>query len=278
MKIRSDHLDLRSVLLLIQWDLLRLKNQKVFLAMRVTWFLVQAFVFARAVSYIVTESLRELIGVDYYYFYLLGIYASLLYATGISRGYIIADEFDDGIVEYHLSLPIKRGELALGRIIGCSLTSVLFTLPMMFVVLAAVYLYRPSSINIFVVLVSIVAALLFSTSVVGFVVLLVMKLRSTDLTDIVIGAVDAFVIRLSTVFYPLPIVQASGITPYYLATLSNPLSHFADFLRLIVFPEYDLVVRHGVVASIVYVAGLAAGLSILAIEYYEKRLEAGGWR
>lgn len=273
-----DYLDLRSLALLIRWDLMRLKNQKIFLAMRVTWFLVQAFVFARAVSYIVTESIRELIGVEYYYFYLLGIYASLLYTTGISRGYIIADEFDDGIVEYHLSLPIKRSTLALGRIIGCSLVSLIFTLPMMSVVLIAVYTYRPGSFNLASILISMLSAFLFSAGVVGFVVLLVMRLKSTDLTDIVIGAVDAFVVRLSTVFYPLPVVEASGIAPYYLAALGNPVSHFADFLRLVVFPEYELVVRHGALASLVYVAGLAMGFLILAIEYYEKRLEAGGWR
>ncbi|MGC8982961.1 MAG: ABC transporter permease [Desulfurococcaceae archaeon] len=269
---------LRDVLVVMQWDLMKLKNQKIFLAMRVTWFVIQVLVFARAVSYIVKRAVSELIGVDYYYFYLLGVYASLLYSTGISRGYIVAEEFDDGIVEYHLSLPVKRGVLAVGRILGSALSAVLFTLPMMLFVMLIVGLESPSSISVSTVLVSILAAVLFSVSIVGFVVLVVMGVRSTDLTDILMGAVDAVLIRLSTVFYPLPIIEASGIAPYYVAAALNPISHFADFLRILVFPEYELIAKHGVLPTLLYIAGLAAGLLILALEYYEKKLEAGGWK
>ncbi|MEM1528976.1 MAG: ABC transporter permease [Desulfurococcaceae archaeon] len=266
--------DLRDVIVVASWDLMKLKNQRVFLAMRIAWFTVQVLVFARAISAIVSTSVKELVGgVDYYHFYLLGVYTALLYSTGISRGYIIADEFDDGVVEYHLSLPVKRGVFAVGRVVGSSLSALLFTLPMMLLVYAVLGVK-----NALTVLISVGAAMVFSAGVVCFVLLVVFTLKSTDLTDILMGAIDALLVRLSTVFYPLPVVEAAGIEPYYAVALLNPISHLADFFRVMAFPEYYLVVRYGLLPSLVYLVGLAMGLLVLAIEYYEKKLEAGGWK
>jgi len=266
--------NIRSILLVASWDLMKLKNQKVFLAMRVAWFTLQVLVFARAISFIVSQSILEYTGgVDYYYFYLLGIYTSLIYSTSISRGYVIADEFDDGIVEYHLSLPIKRGVFAVGRVLGSSLSTIIFTLPMMIVV----YVILGVS-NLFSIIVSLISALVFSIGVVSFVLLIVFSVKSTDLTDILVGAIDALLVRLSTVFYPLPVIEASGIAPYYVIALMNPISNLADFLRILVFPEYYMVFKYGVAPIVVYMVAFSMGLLVLAVEYYERKLEAGGWK
>lgn len=263
---------LKEIALVARWDLMKLTNQKVFLAMRVTWFTIQILVFARVISLIVRKDLMESIGIsDYYKFYLLGVYTSLLYTTAVSRGYIVAEEFDDGIVEYHLSLPVKRSVLAVGRVLGSGLSALLFTMPMMALVYAVIEAYNPV-----LILISIISAAAFAIGTSCFVILIVMTIRSTDLTDILIGAIDATLIRLSTIFYPLPII--ASIQPYYVAALLNPLSHQADFLRILIFPEYELVFKHGVLPSILYIVGFVAGLLILAIEFYEKRLEAGGWK
>lgn len=268
------HSTLREILLISYWDIVRLRNQKVFLAMRLAWFTIQVLVFARVITHIVSQAVLQATGgVDYYHFYLLGIYTSLLYSTSISRGYIIAEEFDDGIVEYHLALPVRRGIFAIGRVIGCAVSSIIFTFPMMLLIFLII-----GALDLELILVSALSATLFSTGVVSFVLLLVFGIRSTDLTDILIGAIDALLIRLSTVFYPLPIIMATGIAPYYLAALANPLTHFSDFLRILVFPEYYIVVGHGPLASIVFLLGFSLGLVIIAIEYYEKKLEGGGWR
>lgn len=270
--------ELKNMLVVAQWDLIKLKNQRIFLAMRLAWFTIQVLVFARAISYIVKQAVSEIIGVDYYYFYVLGVYTSLLYSTGISRGYIIADEFDDGIVEYHLSLPVKRSVLAIGRVLGSALSAVIFTTPMILVIMLALYFSKPFTLSPLSITAMVLSIMAFSIGVVSFVVLLVMKVRSTDATDILLGVIDAFLVRLSTVFYPLPVVEASGIQPYYVAVLVNPISHMTDFLRVLVFPEYELVLKYGLHASLLYVLGLAMGLLILAVEYFEKRLEAGGWK
>lgn len=260
--------DLRDIVHIIEWDLERLKSQRVFLAMRLSWFIIQVFIFARAISLIV----RQLTGVSYYEFYLLGIYVSILYSTSISRGYVIADEFDDGIVEYHLSLPVKRWVLVLGRVLGCSLAATIFTLPMMLVVLLAV-----NALSLPGLLLSTLIAYVFSTGVVGFVIFVVTRVKSTDVTDILFGTIDAILVRLSTVFYPLPVIEALGFAPYYYAALLNPLTSMADAIRLIFLPEYVAytVSPH---ALLLYLVGFSLGMMVLALEHYTKRLEAGGWK
>jgi len=260
--------DFRDVVHIIEWDLGRLKSQRVFIAMRLSWFIIQVFVFARAMSLIVTQ----LAGIDYYKFYLLGIYVSILYSTSISRGYVIADEFDDGIVEYHLALPVKRSILVLGRVLGSSLAALLFTIPMMLVVLLAINEFNPIGI-----LVSLIVAYFFSMGVVGFVILVVTSVKSTDATDILFGTIDAILVRLSSIFYPLPVIQALGLAPYYFTALLNPLTSIADFIRILFLPEY-IAYTISPYALLLYLIGFTAGMIILAIEHYVKKLEAGGWK
>lgn len=258
---------LRDVFNIVRWDLMKLKNQKIFLTMRLSWFVVQITVFARVISLVV----RGFTGFDYFEFYLLGIYSSLLYSTSISRGYVLADEFDSGIVEYHLSLPVKRSVLVVGRIIGSSLSALLFTLPMMLVILAVLNLYT----RVFEIVVSITTAFLFSTGVVSFVVLVVLRFKSGDATDIFFGTIDALLIRLSSVFYPLPVI--ASIAPYYYVALANPITHFSDFIRVLFIPEYLLYTLNPI-GMLIYIVALVFGLLVLLIDYYEKKLEAGSWR
>ncbi len=265
---------LKTILLIATWDLMKLRNQKVFVAMRLAWFTVQVLVFARAISYIVTRTVENYTGgVEYYYFYILGVYTTLLYSTSIARGYMVAEEFDDGIVEYHLSLPVKRSTLAIGRVLGGGVSTLIFALPMMIIVYTVLRVRDPV-----IVAISLASALVFSAGVVSLVILLVFTIKSTDLTDIIVGAIDALLVRLSTVFYPLPVIASTGIAPYYVAAMLNPISHMSDFLRILVFPEYYLVAPYGPLATILYLVGFSMGLLLLAIEFYEKKLETGGWR
>ncbi|MCY0868413.1 MAG: ABC transporter [Desulfurococcus sp.] len=261
---------LTSLLHVMEWDLRRLWSEKVFVTMRFTWFAIQVLVFARAISLIVSS--RMVAGVNYYDFYLLGIYVSALYSVSISRGYVIADEFDDGLVEYHLSLPIERWILVLGRILGSSLSALVFTIPMMLVVVLAIGYVNPFSL-----LTSILMAYVFSIGVVSLVITVVMRMKSTDITDILFGTIDAILVRLSSIFYPLPVIEASGLIAYYYAALANPISSIADFLRLLLLPEYTLYAMSPQ-ALVIYILGFSMGLAVLAIEYYARKLEAGGWK
>jgi len=260
---------LRHFLLLVLWDLNKMRRRVVFVAMRVAWFAIQVGVFGLAFSYMV-QSLKG--GSDYYRFYLLGVYTSILFTMTVARAYDIAEEFEEGLVDYMLSLPIDRRVLAVGRAIGGGISSFLFALPMYVVVLLLL-----GEIQALPVMISVAAALLFALSVSGLVMSVVLSVKSTDATDILFGALDALLIRLSTVFYPAAII--SSYAPYFYVALVNPISHAADLMRAIFFfDEFRGLLIADPIAMAIYVVGLAVGLSTVATIIVEKRLEGGGWR
>jgi hypothetical protein len=59
----------------------------------------------------------------------------------------------------------------------------------------------------------------------------------------------------------------------------NPLSSLADFLRaLFLFEDLKSFLYLSQEQMISYIAGLAIGLSVLAMLFIERKAEGGGWR
>lgn len=264
--------DARALLLLVQWDLMRMWRRRIFVLMRIAWFAVQVSIFGLALAAMVRfrGSISE--NLDYYHFYLLGVYTSMLFSISVSNAYEVAEEFEEGIIEYHLTLPVRRRVLSLGRAIGGGIAAFIFTLPMYAIVLALIGGGPLQALAI-----SLAAALTFSVGVVGLVLSVVLSVKSGDATDVLFGVIDAIIIRLSTIFYPA--VVLSRIAPYYYAALINPASHLVDLLRtFLFFEEYRALAITDPALMASYLIGLAAGLVSLAAYIVERKLEGGGWR
>lgn len=258
---------------MILWDVRKVARYKAFLVMRFAWFVVQVSVFAVLITYLVSIRPSSGPGISYYEFFLFGAYTSLLFSISMFRGYEIAEEFEEGIVEYHLSLPIKRRALAVGRAVGGGVASFVYTLPMLAFIAALLGIRDPAALAL-----AAGSSLLFSIGVVGLAINVVFGLKSGDRTDILFGIVDALLVRLSTVFYPLPALAAVG-PHYYYAAAANPLSSLADFLRsLFFFEDLRAFLALSPELMISYIAGFSTGLSALAVAFIEKRAEGGGWK
>jgi ABC-2 type transport system permease protein len=264
--------DLDSFYMLVLWDLSQMKRRTVFVAMRISWFILQVAVFGLAVSAMVRFRGVVAQGMDYYHYYLFGVYASMLFSISVSKAYDVAEEFEEGMIEYLLSLPIRRRVLALGRAVGGGLAAFIFTVPMLLAVFALLGACDPLAM-----LISLLAALIFSVGVTGFVISIVLSLKSSDSTDIFFGVLDALIIRLSTVFYPAVVI--SKVAPYYYASLLNPVSHFVDLLRTaFFFEEFKAISVADPHVMAAYLLGFAAGVASLAVYVVERRVEGGGWK
>lgn len=264
--------DLRAIIFLIQWDLTKIVRRVIFIAMRAIWFAVQVAFFGQVLAQMVNARVIGLDTSTYYNFYIFGVYTSILFAITASRAYDIAEEFEEGIIEYQLSLPIKRKILAFGRAIGSGIASTFFTLPMFLTVLILAKEWDPLPIAI-----SIISALVFSIAISGLVLSITLSIKSSDATDILMGALDSILVRLSTVFYPAVVLK--NIAPYYYAALINPLSHVADILRILYsFEDFKMIVLSHPLAMASYILGLFVGFTFLAMYIIEKKIEGGGWR
>ncbi|MDM7275418.1 MAG: ABC transporter permease [Thermoprotei archaeon] len=260
--------DIRVLILVMLWDIRKLGRYKFFLAMRFTWFLVQVLVFGLLVSAMV--SIRGPGGLlDYYKFYIIGAYTAVLFSISIMKGYDIAEEIEDGLIDYQLSLPIKRRVLALGRALGGGLASFTYSTPMLAVTILALKVQNPIAL-----LAMTLVSLLLAVSVSGLAVSIALILKSGDRLDILMGVSDALLIRLSTIFYPA--VAMAAVSLYYYAAKVNPISYAADMLRYVAEPgEFSGFLVADPLIMFSLIAGFAATSTIASIVLLERKIEGG---
>lgn len=245
------------LILVIERDLRLLIQYKLFLVIRWLWYFLQVTIFGLAISYLVIVE-------DYLFYYAAGIYVATLYSTAMFVAFDISEEAEHGFVDYLLSLPINRRVLIIGRALGGGLRSLIATLPPLIVTL---YIIGVRDIPVFIE--ASIGLLLLSFGVAGLGISIVSFLKSGDKTDILLGAIDAFIIRLSTVFYP-----KAFMPPYYSAPAAiNPLTHAAELFRwgLGIQTEADPTY------SLVILIAFMIAMTTTGIYLYERRMEGGGW-
>lgn len=248
---------LRQLILVVERDIKLILEYKMFLLLRWLWYFMQVIIFGLAISLLVELEY-------YFHYYAAGIYVATLYSTAIFVAYDIAEEADHGVVDYLLSLPINRRILIIGRAVGGGLRSILATGPPLIFTLVLIGVR-----DIFILLSSLVGLILLSFGIAGLGITIVSFLKSGDKTDILLGAIDAFIIRLSTVFYPRAFMPGA----YSSIAAVNPLSHASDLFRwgLGVFSEGDPIF------SLVVLVAFTIATSSIGIYLYERRMEGGGW-
>lgn len=251
-------MELRQLLLIIERDIRMLTQYKMFLILRWLWFFIQVAIFGIAISF--------LIGIDEYFkYYAAGIYVATLYSSAMFVAYDIMEEAEHGVIDYLLSLPIHRRTLEIGRALGGGIRSILATAPPLIFTLILVGIR-----DILTLGEALIGLFLMSFGVAGLGITIVSILKSSDKTDILLGAMDAFIIRLSTIFYPRNFMP----TVYSLAASLNPLTYTSDLFRWglgITFSEIDPMF------SLVMLLAFALSMTSFGVYLYEKRMEGGGW-
>lgn len=245
------------LVLVVERDLRMILQYKLFLVLRWFWFFMQVVIFGLAISSLVVVS-------DYINYYAAGIYVATLYSTSMFIAFDIQEEAEHGVVDYLLSLPINRRVLIIGRAIGGGLRSILATLPPLIFVLFLIgvrdaYTLASASIGL----------LLLSFGMAGLAITIVSILKSGDKVDILLGAIDAFIIRLSTVFYPRAFMPPS----YSAISVFNPLTHASELFRW----GLGLPSEGDPLFSLFILFGFMVSMTTVGILLYERRMEGGGW-
>ncbi|MCX8165781.1 MAG: ABC transporter permease [Acidilobaceae archaeon] len=256
--------DLRALALVAFWDVRKLRRYTFFLAMRFSWFLLQVLVFGLLVANMVSVG-----DLDYYKFYVVGAFMAVLFSMSMVKGHDIVEEFEDGLVDYQLSLPVKRKVLAIGRAIGGGISAFLHSLPMLIVV---VLVLGVSSLS--AVLALALASFVFASSLSGIAMGVALILRSSDRLDILMGVSDSLLVRISTIFYPIAAI--SGVAVYYYLAKVNPVSHMVDALRLIAIPEeYQGSAVSSPEAILMFLAGFAFTAILSSLFLLDRKIEGG---
>ncbi len=247
----------RHLILVVERDFRLLIEYRLFLLIRWLWFAIQIAVFGLAISKLVILE-------NYINYYAAGIYVATLYTAAMFVAFDISEEAEHGFVDYLLSLPINRNVLIIGRALGGGLRSLVATAPPLVVTLLFVGVTNP-----YTLINALIGLALLSFGVAGLAITIVSLLKSGAKTDILLGALDAFVIRLSTVFYPMEFMPPA----YSAAAAVNPLTHAAEVFRWALGIGSEAPPTFSMVILLAFMISMTS----IGIYLYERRMEGGGW-
>jgi len=213
--------------------------------------LIMAVVFTNMVSF------------NYFRFLAPGIVAMGLFAAAFVIGREVNNETRRGYNQYLLSLPLRRSELVIGRMIAGGLRGLIYASPLL--VLAMAILQFPTSTQLILML---SAMYLLGMGVSGLAISLAVLLRSFERFTTARSLLYLMLVFCSTVFYPLTALKQIVPTPMVVLAQWNPLSRVSDLIRgyLLGTPAvtaqgwYELLTFSGVFIFV------GAGLYAVAIE------------
>lgn len=246
---------MRNFFNIIERDLKRLWHYKIFIFTNALTFLVQIFVYAFILNFLVSD-------LDYTAFYAAGVAVLTIWSFGMWAAWEIADERSEGVIDYHLTLPFSRTEYVLGRMIGGTLRTMVYSIPLFIIFL---FVTGVGSIGN---LLSVFGLLfLFAFGVTGLGVIIGSFTKEHTKLSFILGTIDAFLIRLSTIYYPERAME------YWMQFISriNPLTHAGDTLRWGLGLPNSSVTLYAILFIVIFSIILVG----VAIRVYSKRLEGG---
>jgi ABC-2 type transport system permease protein len=223
----------------IQRDFSYFFRYKWWVAGMVSMNLADLFIMAIVYTNMVNPSITKEY-VSYFVFFAPGLTITALFAAAFMIGREINMEVRREISYYMLSLPIKRVELAVGRVLAGGLRGIIYMAPLLATTLAITYIYTnvfPAPLQLLTI---ILALFLVSIGTSGLSIALALSTTSFEKYITARGVVYYVLFFCSTVFYPMNLIQ-SALPQLLLIARYNPLSCGADLSRAFLLgnPPFD---------------------------------------
>ncbi|MEM3700890.1 MAG: ABC transporter permease [Candidatus Bathyarchaeia archaeon] len=186
---------------------------------------IMAIVYTNMVNPIITKEF-----VSYFVFFAPGLTITALFAAAFMIGREINMEVRREISHYMLSLPIKRWELAIGRVLSGGFRGLIYMAPLLVTTIIITYIYTGSFPPPLQFLTIVAALFLISIGTSGLSIALAVSTTSFEKYITARGVVYYVLFFCSTVFYPMPLIQ-TALPQLALLAQYNPLSCGADLSR-----------------------------------------------
>lgn len=190
------------------------------------WFLAGLISMNLADLLIMAVVFTKMVSFDYFRFLAPGIATMGLFAAAFVIGREVNNETRRGYNQYLLSLPIRREELVIGRMVAGGMRGLIYAFPLL--ILAMIILKFPSVTELGFML---FGMYLLGMGISGLAISLAVALRSFERFTTARGLLYLLLVFCSTVFYPLTILQQILREPLILFAQVNPLSTVSDLLR-----------------------------------------------
>lgn len=251
----------RVILYVAERDIRFILNNFIFLIVQYISFTVQIFVYSMVLNALIPF-------MNYVSYYATGMTVLSLWSISMYTVYFVYGEKTHGILQYIMTLPISRREYVIGRVIGSSVRTLVYVLPLIFITLIVTGVN-----NIFNLAMIMGLLYLFICGVTGLGVTLGSAIKGERVLDITIGVIDAFIVRISTIYYP----QYAMDLWMQLGSQINPLSHIATLLRWALGTQnfFSLGIPIELVISTLFIIAFSTFLFFISLKIYESSIEGG---
>ena len=256
----------KIILYVAERDLRYIWSNMIFLLVQYVSFIIQIFVYS-----IVLNALMPF--TNYVTYYATGMTILTLWSISMYTVYFVYGEKTHGILPYILTLPITRRDYVIGRVVGSSIRVMVYILPLFFITIILTGITDPLNLLLVIGLL-----FLFIFGVNGLAVTLGSGIKGERKLDIIMGVIDAFMIRISTIYYPAYILNIPVMAPWMrIGSMVNPLSHVATLFRwsLGIQPFYTVGFPPELILSIVFIIILSTSLFFISLKIYESSIEGG---
>ncbi|MGB9741363.1 MAG: ABC transporter permease [Candidatus Bathyarchaeia archaeon] len=220
---------IKPILHVIQRDFSYFFRYKWWIAGMLSMNLADLFIMAVVYTNMVNPNITKEY-VSYFVFFAPGLTITALFAAAFMIGREINMEIRREISHYMLSLPIRRFELALGRVLAGGIRGAIYMAPLLATTLGITHIYTRVFPNILQLLTILLALFLVSIGTSGLSIALALSTTSFEKYITARGVVYYVLFFCSTVFYPMPLIQ-SALPQLTLIAQYNPLSCGADLSR-----------------------------------------------
>src|SRR5881409_675870 len=221
-------------------------------------FIIQLFVFAALISYLVHIPTDP--SLNFFQYYAIGSVVGIIASISFIIGYDIFEEAEEGVLDYLLTLPVSRRQFIIGRALGGAIRALIYVTPMFSVVAILEGFAQPASLAA-----AMAYLFLLAFGVTGLSVTVAVSVRSANRFDVFLALLELAVSRASTALYPI------AFMPNYVAAVApfSPVSFAADSARSALTGfTLDLPSLLGLVAFVVIFLGLGSA-------FYFRKLEGG---
>lgn len=220
---------IKPILHVVQRDFNYFFRYKWWIAGMISMNLADLFIMAIVYTNMVNPTITEEY-VSYFVFFAPGLTITALFAAAFMIGREINMEVRREISHYMLSLPIKRWELSVGRVLAGGIRGIIYMAPLLATTLIITYIYKsvlPSPLQLLTI---VVALFLISLGTSGLSIALAVSTTSFEKYITARGVVYYVLFFCSTVFYPIDLIKTALPQLTFIAQY-NPLSCGADLSR-----------------------------------------------
>jgi len=261
---------IRAIVHILEHDFRNFFRYKWWLVGLISMNLADLFIMAVVYNYMVSSAVTQDY-TSYFSFFAPGLAVTGLFASAFMIGREINMETRREVHHYMLSLPMRRIELAIGRVLSGGLRGMMYMSPLLLT--CFVFVGFPTILQLLAIL---GVMFLLAIGISGLSIAIAVSTSSLEKFITARGLVYYTLFFCSSVFYPLSLIQELGQRGNFPAVLvtfaeNNPLSNVSDMIRSFLLEKAPPFSYYSIINIVAFSAIFTLGAAIAYVKVIERK-------